>query len=106
MNTAPDSDDEIRRLFAKHVPEVASGTVELVSIAREMGDQVLVAVRSHDPSLHPVSACVGKGGVHPKSIMRELGGEKVCIVLWSESPESFILNALPRSVRQRSEHRR
>ncbi len=93
MNTARNPDDEIRRLFEKHVPEVASGTVELVSVAREVGDRVLVAVRSHDPSIHPVSACVGKGGVHLKNIVRELG-EKVGIVLWSETPESFVLNAL------------
>lgn len=93
MNTARNPDDEIRRLIAKHVPEVASGAVELVSVAREVGDRVEVAVRSHDSSIHPVSACVGKGGVHLKNIVRELG-EKVGIVLWSEKTESFVVNAL------------
>jgi transcription termination/antitermination protein NusA len=94
MITSENPNDEIRRLFQKHVPEVASGTVELVSVAREVGDRVMVAVRSHDPSIHPVSACVGERGTRPKNIMRELGGEKVSIVLWSESPEDFIVSAL------------
>lgn len=94
MNTSTNPDDEIRRLFNKHVPEVASGTVELVSIAREVGHRVLVAVRSRDSSVDPVSACVGTRGVHPRNIMRELGGEKISIVLWSESPKSFVLHTL------------
>jgi transcription termination/antitermination protein NusA len=94
MNASTNPGDQIRRLFQKHVPEVASGAVELVSIVRDVGDRVLVAVRSHDPSIHPVSACLGKGGMHPKNIMRELDGEKVGIVLWSESPETLVLHAL------------
>jgi N utilization substance protein A len=94
MSTPETSDDDIRRLFEKHVPEVASGGGEIVAIAREPGDRVLVAVRSHDPAVHPVSACVGERGIHPKSIVRELHGEKVGIVLWSEKPENFILSAL------------
>jgi len=94
MKASQNPADEIRHLFQKHVPEVASGVVELVSIAREVGDRVIVAVRSHDSSIHPVSACVGKHGTHPKNIMRELGGEKVIIVLWSESPERFLLNVV------------
>ncbi len=87
-------DDIIRRLFEKHVPEVASGVVEIVAVARDVGDHALVAVRSRDRSVHAVSACVGACGVHPKNIVRELHGEKVTIVLWSEEAESFVLNAL------------
>jgi N utilization substance protein A len=106
MSTSTKPDDEVRRLFQKYVPEVASGIVELVSIAREVGDRVLVAVRSHHPSVHAVSACVGTRGDHPKNIMRELRGEKISIVLWNESPESFILSALapygPTAVRVRT----
>lgn len=93
--TGPKSPEEdIRRLFKKHVPAVASEVVEIIAIAREVGERVLVAVRSRDPLIHAVSACVGEHGVHPKDIVRELHGEKVSIVLWSASPESFILNAV------------
>jgi N utilization substance protein A len=53
-----------------------------------------VAVRSHDELVHAVTVCVGTNGIHPKTIMRELHGEKVSIVLWSESPERFVLNAV------------
>ncbi len=94
MSRPENSDDAIRRLFEKHVPEVASGVVEIVAVVRDLGDRALVAVRSHDPSVHPVSACVGERRIQPKNIVRELQGEKVSIVLWSEKPESFILNAL------------
>jgi N utilization substance protein A len=82
---------EVRQLFQKYVPEVASGVVELVSIARESGKRVAVAVRSLDAEIHPVSVLRPD---HLKSISRELGGEKIGIVLWTESPESFILHAL------------
>src|SRR5262245_48499338 len=94
MNSSSDPNGEIRQLFHKHVPEVAAGIVELVSIAREPGKEVMVAVRSNDNAINAVGACVGRRGVHPKNICRELGGEKVSIVLWSESSETFILNAL------------
>jgi N utilization substance protein A len=94
MSAPKSSDDDIRRLFEKHVPEVTSGVVEIVAVARDVGDRALVAVRSHDLSVHAVSACVGERGIHPKNIARELHGEKVSIVLWSEKPEGFILNAL------------
>ena len=93
MTGSPNSNEELRQLFARHVPEVAAGIVEIVSVVREAG-RLMVAVRSHDSSVHPVSACVGKHGEHPKSISRELDGEKISIVLWSESLENFILNAL------------
>ena len=73
------------------MPEVAAGTVEIVSLARESG-RLMVAVRSHDSSVHAV-ACVGTQRTL-NSISRELGRGKVDIVLWNESLESFILNAL------------
>lgn len=94
MSIPSHPNEEIRQLFHKHVPEVAAGVVELVFIARESGKHVMVAVRSHDKAIHPVTACVGVRGVPHRSISRELGGEKVSIVLWSESPSSLILHAL------------
>lgn len=94
MNAEINPDDDVRRVFQDRVPAVASGTVELVSISRDPGKEVLVAVRSHDPSVDAVSACVGKGGIRPKSIVRDLGGDHLRIILWNPSLESFILNAL------------
>ena len=94
MSNSTDSDEQIRQLFRTHVPEVATGRVELASIAREPGKLVMVAVRSHDSTVDPVGACVGLRGVHPKTISQELGSDKVSIVLWSESPDLLIRYAL------------
>jgi N utilization substance protein A len=91
MTLSQHSNEEVRQLFERHVPEVAAGSVEIVSVARESG-RLMVAVRSHDSSVHAV-ACVGTKRTL-NSILREWGGGKVDIVLWSESLESFILNAL------------
>jgi transcription termination/antitermination protein NusA len=91
MSISLQSNEDIRHLFCKHVPEVAAGKLELVSIARECGKQLVVAVRSLDSSVHPVSVL---RPVHLKSISRELGGERISVVLWSESPANFILHAL------------
>jgi N utilization substance protein A len=87
-----------------------------MSIAREPGERVMVAARSGDSAINPVAACVGPRGIHPKNISRELGGDKLTIVLWSESPARFILNALgtapspsairtPRVTLREAEHR-
>jgi N utilization substance protein A len=83
------SDQEVRELYRKHVPEVACGVVEVVAVAREVGQYTMVAVRSHDSCIDPLSACVGKGAVLSKAIMRELGGG-IRVVLWSESVREFI----------------
>jgi N utilization substance protein A len=91
MISSPHSNEDVRQLFERHVPEVAAGIVEIVASVRESG-RLMVAVRSNDSSVHPV-ARVGTQRTLT-SISRELGGEKIDIVLWSESTESFILNAL------------
>src|ERR1051326_9374902 len=83
------SDQEVRELYRKHVPEVACGVVEVVAVAREVGQYTMVAVRSHDSCIDPLSACVGKGAGLSKAIMRELGGG-IRVVLWSESVREFI----------------
>lgn len=94
MNASPDPNEEVRELLRKHVPEVAAGAIGLVIVAREAG-RVMVAVSSRDSGVHPVAACARPGRLN--SISRELGGEKVAIVLWSESAEDFIRSALPGS---------
>jgi len=93
MSSSSHSDEQLRQLFREHVREVAAGFVELVALARGSG-RLIVAVRSNDDRIHPVSACGGLRGIYMKTISRELGGEKLNIVLWSESLESFILAAI------------
>ena len=94
MNTDSDANDEIRRLFREHVPEVANGVVEIKSIAREPGQRTIVAVRSSDANICPVGSCVGMQGVRVKTMIKELPGEKVDIVRWSDSIEELLRNAV------------
>lgn len=93
MSTAPESQEEIRRLFQRHVPEVAEGTVEILKVARVIGLRSCVAVRSHAQHLDPVGACSGVRGVRLKAIAGELKGEHLTVIRWDESPQRFIQNA-------------
>jgi len=86
--------DFIRRLFELEVSEIADGTMEIKAIAREAGYRSKVAVISHDDRVDPVGACVGMRGIRVKNIVRELSGEKVDIVRWSDNIETLIHNAL------------
>ena len=81
-------------LFQKEVPEIAQGLVEIKEIAREPGSRSKVAVVSHDRSVDPVGACVGLKGSRVQSIVKEVGGERIDIVPWSEDPEEFVRRAL------------
>jgi N utilization substance protein A len=89
--SASQHDEAVRLAFRNHVPEVAAGVVDVVSIAREAGHYVMVTVRSRDSAVHPVSVCTG---ARAKSIMAELGGEKVSILLWSESVGELIMHTM------------
>ncbi len=84
----------VRRLFEFEVPEVTEGIVEIKSLAREAGYRTKIAVISNDDKVDAVGACVGIRGSRIKSIVDELGGEKIDIVRWSESSSAFIANAL------------
>ncbi len=86
--------DEVRRLFSEHVPEIAAGAVEIVGIARERGRRVMIAVRASDISVCPVGSCVGRRGERVKTVMRALPGDKIDIVRWSDSEDDFIRNLL------------
>ena len=86
--------DFVRRLFELEVSEIADGTMEIKGIAREAGYRSKVAVISHDDRVDPVGACVGMRGMRVKNIVRELSGEKIDIVRWSEDIHSLIANAL------------
>ncbi|MEI7435548.1 MAG: transcription termination factor NusA [bacterium] len=84
----------VRRLFELEVAEIADKTVEIKAIAREPGFRTKIAVTSRDAKVDPVGACVGMRGIRVKNIVRELNGEKVDIVRWSEDIKTYIGNAL------------
>jgi N utilization substance protein A len=86
--------DLIRRLFELEVPEVYDGVVEVRSIAREAGVRSKVAVSSLDERLDPVGACVGPKGSRVRTVVSELRGERVDVVLWSDDPAKCVASAL------------
>jgi N utilization substance protein A len=92
----------VRRLFDLEVTEIADGTVKIEAFAREPGYRTKIAVSSSDPKVDPVGACVGARGARVKSIVRELGGEKIDIIRYVEGPKELALEALkpaiPRNV--------
>lgn len=84
----------VRRLFEEEVTEIRDGTVEIVNVAREPGSRTKMAVRSNDPDVDPVGACVGQSGSRVDAVVAELRDEKIDIVEWDENPGNFIQNAL------------
>jgi N utilization substance protein A len=84
----------LHALFEIEAPEIASGTVEIKSIAREPGSRSKIAVHSNDDQVDPIGACVGGRGVRVTTVSNELNGEKIDIIPWSESPAEFISNSL------------
>ncbi len=84
----------LKRLFELEVPEIQDGIVEIKSVAREPGYRSKIAVHSRDHQIDPVGACVGNRGIRVQMIVRELKGEKIDIVPWSNDPIEFIINAL------------
>lgn len=81
-------------LFRREVPEVADGIVEVVGCARDPGVRAKIAVRSYDPRIDPIGACVGMHGTRVQSVSNELAGERVDIVLFDVNPAQFVLNSL------------
>jgi len=84
----------VRRLFELEVPEIYEGIVEIKCVSREAGDRSKIAVSSKDEKVDPVGACVGMMGQRVKSIVRELGGEKIDIIRWSANAQEFISQSL------------
>jgi transcription termination/antitermination protein NusA len=82
------------KLFEQEVPEIYDGTVVIKGAVREAGDRAKVAVYSRERDVDPVGACVGMKGTRVQSIIRELRGEKIDIVEWSEDSVGFVTNAL------------
>lgn len=84
----------VKRLFEAEVPEIPTGVVEVKAVAREAGARTKIAVFSKEDGVDPVGSCVGQRGIRVQSVMNEIGGEKIDIVLWSEDTKTFIENAL------------
>jgi N utilization substance protein A len=84
----------VAKLFAREVPEVSSGSVEIKKIAREPGVRTKIVVDSNQPGVDPVGSCVGQKGVRVQAVTNELGGERIDIIPWSENIQEFIKSAL------------
>ncbi len=84
----------ITKLFELEVPEIEEGLLEIKSAARDPGVRAKIAVKSNDRRLDPIGTCVGMRGSRVQAVTGELGGERVDIILWSEDPAQFVINAL------------
>ncbi|WP_458041222.1 MULTISPECIES: transcription termination factor NusA [Bacteria] len=84
----------VRKLFALEVPEIASGLVEIISLAREAGHRTKIAVRANDPAINAKGACIGEMGRRVRAVTEELGGEKIDIVDYDPELAKFVGNAL------------
>ncbi|HUG73008.1 MAG TPA: transcription termination factor NusA, partial [Steroidobacteraceae bacterium] len=81
-------------LFKLEVPEVGQGTIEILGAARDPGVRAKIAVRSHEPRIDPVGACVGMRGSRVQAVSNEIAGERVDIIPWDENPAQFVINAM------------
>ncbi len=84
----------LRTLFRLEVSEIAEGVVEIMGVSRDPGYRAKLAVRTNDDKVDPVGACVGLRGARVRNIVRELSGEKIDIVRWSEDPKVYVAQAL------------
>ncbi|MDR2215572.1 MAG: transcription termination factor NusA [Nevskiaceae bacterium] len=81
-------------LFKLEVPEVGQGTIQILGAARDPGVRAKIAVRSNEPRIDPVGACVGMRGSRVQAVSNEIGGERVDIIPWDENPAQFVINAM------------
>lgn len=84
----------LMKLFESEVPEIEDGVIELVVAAREPGQRAKMAVRTTDPAIDPVGACVGVKGSRVQNVIQELGGERIDIINYEEDMALFVCNAL------------
>jgi len=82
------------KLFELEVPEMEEGLLEIKAAARDPGSRAKIAVKSNDPRIDPIGTCVGMRGSRVQAVTGELAGERVDIILWSEDPATFVINAL------------
>jgi N utilization substance protein A len=84
----------LKKLFEAEIPEVFDGLIQIKAVAREPGERAKVAVYSISSNIDPVGACIGMKGARINSISRELRDEKIDVVLWSNDPIQFVINAI------------
>ena len=88
------SPELVIKLFRLEVPEVGQGVIEVLGASRDPGSRAKIAVRSNDPKIDPVGACVGIRGARVQSVSNELNLERIDIITWTESPAEFVIKAL------------
>jgi N utilization substance protein A len=88
------SSELLVKLFELEVPEIEEKLLEVVSAARDPGSRAKIAVLSHDARIDPIGTCVGMRGSRVQGVTNELAGERVDIILWSEDPATYVINAL------------
>jgi N utilization substance protein A len=88
----------VRKLFEREVPELVSGAVSIMAIAREAGARTKIAVRANTQGVNPKGALIGPGGARVRAVMENLGPEKIDIVDWSDDPARFVAAALSPAV--------
>lgn len=84
----------VEKMLTLEIPEIKSGVVRIMGVAREPGMRCKVAVHSQDPQVDPIGACVGQGGVRIQGITQELSGERIDVIPFSENPALYIQEAL------------
>jgi transcription termination/antitermination protein NusA len=88
------SSEFLIKLFELEVPEIEEGLLEIKVAARDPGSRAKIAVKSNDQRVDPIGTCVGMRGSRVQAVIGELAGERVDIILWSDDPATFIINAL------------
>jgi N utilization substance protein A len=88
----------VRRLFEREVPELVSGAVSIMAIAREAGARTKIAVHANTEGVNPKGSLIGPGGARVRAVMENLGPEKIDIVDWSKDPAQFVAAALSPAV--------
>lgn len=84
----------VKKIFETEIPEINSGEIEIKKIVREPGMRTKVAVKSNDNKVDALASCLGPKGIRIEQIRKELNGELIDIVLWDNSPEQFVANAI------------
>jgi N utilization substance protein A len=84
----------VAALFAQEIPEVLNGVVDIKNIAREAGSRTKVAVSTNDEAVDPIGSCIGQRGTRIQTIIRELSGEKIDVISWSDNMVEYVAAAL------------
>ncbi|HEX9664387.1 MAG TPA: transcription termination factor NusA [Patescibacteria group bacterium] len=87
-------EDIVKKLFGLEIPEIASGAIEIMSVAREAGSRTKISVRAVEENIDPIGSCVGQRGTRVQTIISELGGEKIDIIEYDGDSAAYITNAL------------